>query len=138
MKRIVKIEITAIVLALVALGVYFYPGYVEKQKAKEAAQIKTDTTAFVQKALDEFRNNKGAKATDIAQKIVDELNNAIKTSRNNKENTYTFEASCKSCHSVETDDALEMIILTTYNNKGKLVARTVIKPPSFVTYVDKK
>ena len=27
-----------------------------------------------------------------------------------------------------------MIILTTYDKKGDLIARTVIKPPSFVTY----
>ena len=27
-----------------------------------------------------------------------------------------------------------MIILTTFNKKGELIARTVIKPPSFVVY----
>ena len=48
--------------------------------------------------------------------------------------SFTFDTNCKGCNSVEYDDKLTMIILTTYNKRGDLIARTVIKPPSFVTY----
>ena len=133
-KKITAIEITTVVLAFVALGVYYSPNFMHKQETMKAAKIKADNAIFTSKALEEFAKNKSAKSSEIAQKILDELNLTTINPYNKKAPAYTFEINCKACNSVEYDDNLSMIILTTYNKKGELIARTVIKPPSFVTY----
>ena len=70
----------------------------------------------------------------IRKKIADELNLIAKNPYDKKAKAYTFDINCKACNSIEYDDNLCMVILTTYNKRGDLIARTVIKPPSFVTY----
>ena len=133
-RKITAIEITTIMLACIALGVYYSPNFMHKQEVLKAAKIKADNAIFTSKALEEFAKNKSAKSSEIAQKISDELNSTSINPYNKKAPAYTFEVNCKGCNSVEYDDNLSMIILTTYNKKGELIARTVIKPPSFVTY----
>jgi len=134
MKKTLKIQITILVLAIISLAVYFIPMLKEKQETMMAAKIKTDTMAFTHKALEEFKNNKGIKASSVAQKIVDEFNEKGQNPVNKNLAPYTFNKEAKSQTSVEYDDMLEMIILTSYDKKGTLTSRTVIKPPSFVTY----
>ena len=99
-----------------------------------AAKIKNDNQIFISKSLEEFASDKKAKPSEIAKKVSDELNVVTVNPYNKKSQAYTFEKGCKGCNIVEFDDAMEMIILTTYDKKGELIARTVIKPPSFVTY----
>lgn len=138
MRKTVKIEITVLILAFIALGVYYIPGFNQKQEVMKAAKIKADNTVFTQKALDKFANEKNIKASIVAQTVMDELNQTAQNPYDKNTKPYTFEKECKGCNSIETDDALEMIILTTYDKKGDLIGRTVIKPPSFVTYSSKE
>lgn len=133
-KKITAIEVTTLVLAFIAIGVYYSPNFMHKQEVMKAAKIKADNAIFTSKALEEFAKDKNIKSSDVAQRITDELNLTSVNPYNKKAQAYTFDLNCKGCNSVEYDDALSMIILTTYNKKGELIARTVIKPPSFVTY----
>jgi len=133
-KKITAIEITTLFLAFLAIGIYYSPNFMHKQEVMKAAKIKSDNAIFTSKALEEFAKDKNAKSSAIAQKITDELNSTTINPYDKKTQAYTFDLNCKGCNSVEYDDALSMIILTTYNKKGELIARTVIKPPSFVTY----
>ena len=133
-KKITAIELTTIMLAFVAIGIYYSPNFMHKQEVMKAAKIKADNAIFTSKALEEFAKNKTIKSSQVAQKIADELNQTSINPYYKKNPAYTFELNCKGCNSVEYDDNLSMIILTTYNKKGELIARTVIKPPSFVTY----
>ena len=89
---------------------------------------------FTSKALEEFAVDVNAKPSKVAQKVADELNLTGKNPYNKKAPAFTFDNACKGCNAVEYDDKLTMIILTTYNKRGDLMSRTVIKPPSFVTY----
>ena len=134
-KKIILVEVITLVLALSALGIYYSPRLINKQEVMMAAKIKSDNAVFTAKALEEFAQNKDMKSSQVAQKVLDELNEKGRNPYNRKTPPYTFETECKGCSSVEYDDSAEMIILTTYNKKGELVARTVIKPPSFVTYL---
>ena len=133
-KTIFLAEIILAVLAVSALTIYYIPSLKGKQEAMAAAKIKDDNQVFISKSLEEFSANKKLKPSEIAKKVSDELNVVTVNPYNKKSQAYTFETGCKGCNSVEFDDAMEMIILTTYDKKGELIARTVIKPPSFVTY----
>lgn len=133
-KKITVVEITTVAIVFIALSIYYYPHLFNNADVMAAAKIKADNAVFTSKALEEFSSNKDIKSSDVAQKVLDELNVTTVNPYNKKEKAFTFEPQCKGCNNVEYNDELKMIILTTYNKKGELIARTVIKPPSFVTY----
>lgn len=133
-KTVVIVEIVFVFLALAALSVYYIPKLLNKQEVMAAAKIKAGNEIFITKSLEEFEANKKIKSSEVAKKIAEELNTVTVNPYNKKSEAYTFEKDCKGCNTVEFDDIQEMIILTTYDKKGELIARTVIKPPSFVTY----
>lgn len=133
-KKITAIELSVVVLALIGVGIYYSPNFMHKQEVMKAAKIKADNAIFVSKALEEFAKDTNAKPSFVAQKVAQELNTTTKNPYNKNEDAYTFETTCKGCNSVEFDDKLVMITLTTYSKRGELTARTVIKPPSFVVY----
>ncbi len=133
-KKITAIELSVVMIVLICVGIYYSPRLWHKQDVMMAAKIKVDNAVFASKILEEFAQNKNIKSSEVAQKITDELNKVEVNPYNKKEVAYTFEKNCKGCNSVEFDDELSMVILTSYNKKGELLARTVIKPPSFVTY----
>ncbi len=134
LKNPIFIEILAVLVVICALGAYLTPKYLKNKDAGLAAKIMADDSAFTTKALEEFKKNEKALPSEIAQKITNELNETTVNPYNKKAPAYTFEKECKGCRSVEYDDNLTMIILTVYDKNGNLTARTVIKPPSFVTY----
>lgn len=133
-KKASLIEITVVSIVLIAFGIYYSPNFMHQQIVMKAAKIKADNSVFTSRALEEFAQNTSAKPTDVAKKVSEELNLTAKNPYDKKAPAYTFEANCKGCNSIECDDELSMIILTTYDKTGDLVARTVIKPPSFVVY----
>ena len=133
-KKITAIEIFTLAIVLVAFGIYFSPKFNLDKEVMYAAKIKADNSIFTAKVLEEFAQNKEALASSVAQKVCDELNLIAKNPYNKKKPAYTYETTCKECNSVTYDDVEQMIVVTTYNKKGELIARTVIKPPSFVDY----
>ena len=133
-KKVTAIEITTLMLAFIALGIYYAPRYMNDKEVMMAAKIKSDNAVFTSKALQAFANDEKILPSVVAQKISDELNETTINPYDKKAKAYTFDMECKGCNAVEYDDKLTMIILTTYNKKGDLIARTVIKPPSFVTF----
>lgn len=136
--NLAKFEITALVLALIALGVYVFNDLAQKKELSYAAKIKADNNAFTMKTLEKFEADKKAKATKVATDVMTELNQVAQNPYDKDVKPYTFEKDCKACSVIEADDSLQMITVTTYNKKGDLIARTVIKPPSFVTYSSKE
>lgn len=137
-KKITAIEIVVIAIVLVALGVYYTPNFITKEEARKIAKIKADNAMFTSKVLETFAADKKALPSVVAKKVADELNQKSENPYNKKAPAYVFETSCKGCNCVEFDDKLEMVILSAYDNSGDMVARTVIKPPSFVTYTKEK
>jgi len=133
-KKITALELGVVLLLLVSLGIYYSPYFMNEQSVMKAAKIKADNAIFTSKVLEEFSSNNKIKSSQVAQMVSDELNLTMVNPYNKKEKAYTFESNCKACNSIEVNDDLQMIILTSYDKRGDLVARTVIKPPSFVTY----
>ena len=134
-KKITLIEITTLIIVFIAMGIYFSPRFLFKQEVMQAAKIKANSSIFTARVLEEFATNKDAKPSDVAKIVSEELNVLTKNPYYRKKPSYTFEAKCKGCNSVSYDDVNQMVIVTTYNKKSELVARTVIKPPSYVTYL---
>ena len=133
-KKITAIEILTLVIVFIACGIYFSPKFSLDKVVMYAAKIKADNSIFTAKVLEEFAQNQDIKASEVAKKVSDELNLLVKNPYNKKQPAYTFETTCKACNSITYDDINEMVVVTTYNKKGELIARTVIKPPSFVDY----
>ena len=133
MKKLSVVEIAVIVFALVTLVIYYLPYLTQTKESEILAQVKASNAVFTSKVLEEFARNKKAQPSIVAQKIAEELNSAEGNPYKSGDDLYVMK-SCTACSQIETDDNLKMIILTTLDKKGALVARTVIKPPSYVTY----
>ena len=133
-KKITLIEVIVLILVLIGVGIFYSPYFIQKQETMKAAKIKADNAIFTSRALEEFAQNKNIKSSDVAKKLVENLNSTMKNPYDKKKPAYTFEQNCFGCNNVSYDDEANMILLTTYDKKGELVARTVIKPPSFVVY----
>lgn len=132
-KHILALTIT-IVIVLVALIIYFAPKFMLDKEMQKVAKVKANNAIFTARVIEEYSKNTKIKASELAQKIVEEMNKITINPYNKKNKAYTYENECKSCNSVNFDDTTQTIVLTSYNKKGELIARSVIKPPSFVTY----
>ncbi len=132
--KIATIEIIVFILLFVGIGIYTSPYFLKDQKVLKAAKIKADSSIFTAKILEEFAQNKDEKASFVAQKVCNELNFVMVNPYNKKSPAFTYELNCKGCNSVEFDDKSQMVTITTYDKRGDMIARTIIKPPSFVKY----
>ena len=100
-KNLVLIEVTTILIAILALCVYFSPKFIHKQEIMAAAKIKADNAMFTSKALEEFASNSKAKPSEIAQKVAQELNLIAKNPYNKKAPAYSFDTQCNGCNRIE-------------------------------------
>lgn len=126
---------TILIFAIIAVGIYFLPYYKNKREAQLISKIKKSNSIFTTKILEEFNKDKNIKASNAARKVAAELNAVSKNLFNKDEQAYVFDNTCTLCNSVDYNDDLSMVVLTVYDKNGELLSRTVIKPPSFVTYV---
>jgi len=136
MKSKIAIIVSIVILAvlLTAAGVVLYPVYQEKKQEETYEKVKANNQLFIAMVLNEYEKDKTQKAENVAQKVSDAMNQKEKNPYNSKDLAFSFDKDCKGCHAVEYDNDLSMVILTTYDKDGNLDARTVIKPPSYVTY----
>ena len=134
MKKLTIIELAVVFFVLAAFAVILLPYLLNSNDEKVMAQIKASNAIFTSKIIEEFASSKEAKPSEVAKRVADELNKTEKNPYSKAEDLYVFNKDCVACSAIECDDNLKMVIITTVDKKGLLVARTVIKPPSFVTY----
>ena len=134
LNKLTIIEIIVVLLAFIALIVYISPKFINKKEEMTLSKIKAQSAVFTSCVLEEFSKNFKIKPSEVAQNVVDKLNKTEKNPYDKKQDAFTFAPNCKACNSVEYDNDLRMVILTTYDKEGELVARSVVKPPSYVTY----
>jgi len=134
MNKKIIFSLVALFVVLIALASVFVPKILEKKNVEALEKTKATNEAFTNKILEQFSLNPNIKASTASQNVCDELNERTQNPYDKNKPACTFERECKACMSVEFDDNLSMVIVTTYDPKGELAARTVIKPPSFVTY----
>lgn len=132
-RQVLKLIILfAIILAFVLAGCLNKTAVKKEQKVFDL--IKKNNAAFTSKVLDEYNNGSNLKASNVVEKTVNEMNEVTSNPFNKKQKAFTYDLNCTNCTTVEFQDSQNSIILTTLDKKGKLIARTVIKPPSYVTY----
>ncbi len=134
MKRTTKLEIAVIVILLLCIGLYLTPYFSGNMDKKRSAKVNANAAVFTTKALANFTYEKDKKASSIAKKTADELNTLDKNPFDKKLPAYVFENPQRGSILVEFDDKIQTITITGYGLENAILVRTVIKPPSFVTY----
>ena len=138
MKKITIIELVVAFIFLTGIMIYFLPQFLNSKEDKTFAQIKAGNAVFTSKVIEEFARNKNALPSDVAKLVAEQLNTTEKNPYDSNKEMFSISKDVEGCSNVEYDDNLKMIIITTLDKKGALVARTVISPPSFVTYFKDK
>ncbi len=134
MNKIVKLEIGVIIILLLCIGLYLMPYFTKSADERKIAKINANAAVFTSKALSVFSADKNAKASSVAIKTMDELNTLSKNPYDRKLPAYVSGNVFCGSISIESDDKLQTITITGYGKENVILVRTVIKPPSFVTY----
>ena len=135
MKKITPIEIFVTVLFLICLSFYLYPKLTLSLEQKHYGRIQTNAAMMTSKILAEFSDNKNEKTpTEISKMLSDEMNKIVKNPINRKNPAYSVNEECKGCVVLIPDDKIKSVILTAKDDNNKLITRTVIQPPSYVTF----
>ena len=134
MNRIAKLEIAVIIILILCIGLYLTPYLTGGLDKKKEARVVANAAVFTSKSLANFSINKKEKASIVAKKTADELNTLSKNPFNKKLPAYVFENPEAGSVIVQSDDELQTVTVTGFGKEKQIVVRTVIKPPSFVTY----
>lgn len=134
MNRIAKLEIAVIIILILCIGLYLTPYLTGGLDKKKEARVVANAAVFTSKSLANFSINKKEKASIVAKKTADELNTLSKNPFNKKLPAYVFEKPQAGSVVVSSDDELQTVTVTGFGKEKQIVVRTVIKPPSFVTY----
>ncbi len=133
--KITVFEIFVAILLVICVALYVSPNFLIKLENRKNAQIQTNVSIFASKALSEFSlTNQKLKATAISKKLVEELNAVNKNPYNKKLPAYTINEKCNGCVIITPDDKLNSITIEAFTVDNILLARTILQPPSFVTY----
>lgn len=133
--KITLFEIFVTILLVICIALYVSPNFLTKLENRKNAQIQTNVSIFASKALSEFSiTDQKLKATAISKKLAEELNAVNKNPYNKKLPAYSINEKCDGCVIITPDDKLNSITIEAYTNDNILLARTILQPPSFVTY----
>lgn len=134
--KITPLEIFILALIVICITLYISPNILVSAENRKNAQIQTNAGILTSKILNEFSDNtkKEKKASKVAQKLADELNQVNKNPCSKKEKAYSINEKCTGCVTIIPDDKLNSITVEGYTTDNILLVRTVIQPPSFVTY----
>ena len=134
MNRNAKLEIAVLRILILWIGLYMSPVFTKKVDERRMAKINANAAVFTSKALSVFSADKDAKASYVARKTMDELNTLSKNPYDKKLPAYVSGNVFCGSISIDSDDKLQTITITGYGKDNVVLVRTVIKPPSFVTY----
>ena len=135
MKKITFIEIFVIAIVLIFLTIYLYPKATLLKEQKEYGRLQTNAAMMTSKVLAEFSDNtKKHVPSEIAKSLTEELNKLVKNPIEKKNPAYSVNNECLGCVVLTADDKVKSIVLTAKDRNNELIARTVIQPPSFVTF----
>ena len=134
MSKLAKLEIAVIVILLLCIGLYLTPYFTSSADKRRSAKVSANAAVFTSKALANFNEEKDKKASIVAKETLEELNTLDKNPFDKKLPAYVFEKPQTGSILVESDDKIQTITLTGFGRENVILVRTVIKPPSFVTY----
>lgn len=135
MKKITYIEIFVLILVFLGFAFYLVPKMMLSMEQKQYGRLQANAAMMTSKILAEFSDNKNKKtASEISNNLADEMNKLVKNPIDKKNPAYSINEECMGCVVLVPDDKIKTIVLTAKDKSGELIARTVIKPPSFVTF----
>lgn len=134
--KITLFEIFVLILLIICVALYISPNFLLKAENRKYAQIQTNAAIFTSKALSEFSANPKMKPSIISNKLVEELNAVNKNPFSKKQPAYCVldKCECEGCVKISPDDKINSITVEANTKDSILLVRTVIQPPSFVTY----
>ena len=133
MNRETKMAILIALIMLLAVFAYVSPYFINNIERKNN-KVSANAEIFTSKVLSQFNVDKNLKASVVAKQITEELNKINKNPYSKKQEAYVYENAQAGQLLVEFDDAIQTITITSYDKDKKIIIRTLIKPPSFVTY----
>lgn len=135
MKKITPVEIFIVIIVLICISFYLYPKLTLSLEQKQYGRIQTNAAMMTSKILAEFSDNKNKKTpTEVSIMLSDEMNKLVKNPIDKKNPAYSVNEECKGCVVLTPDDKVKSVILTAKDKDDKLITRTVIQPPSYVTF----
>ncbi len=135
MKKITPVEIFITVVVLICLGFYLYPKLTLTIEQKQYGRIQLNASMMTSKILAEFSDNtQKSVPSEISKSLADEMNKLVKNPIDKKQKAYSIKEECTGCVVLTPNDKIKSVILTAKNKDGKLITRTVIQPPSYVTF----
>ena len=134
--KITLFEIFVLILLVICVWLYVSPNFLLKAENRKNALVQTNAGIFTSKALAEFSANSKVKASVVSNKLVEELNAVNKNPFSKKAPAYCVldKCECEGCVKINPNDKINSITVEAYTKDDVLLVRTVIQPPSFVTY----
>lgn len=128
------LEIGLIALLVLSLWAYMSPNIMLSKEKKQCTLMQTNAAIITSKILSEYSQHPKALASDVAKKTVNELNASNKNPVKKKNPAYSYMEECEGCINITPDDKLNTIVVLGKDKTDTIIVRTVIQPPSFVTY----
>ncbi len=135
MKKITPVEIIVILIVLSGFGLYLYPKITVSLEQKQYTRMQTNAAMITSKILSEVSDTTNKELPDkYSEAVVSEMNKNVKNPINKNNPAYSIINECEGCIVVTPDNKLKSITVAGKDKSGNLVVRTVIQPPSYVTF----
>lgn len=132
--KISYVEFFVIFIVFITVTIYLIPKWMLSSEQKQYGRLQINTAMMTSKVLSKFSDNTNKQLpSEIAKELTEEMNTLCKNPIDKKNPAYSLEE-CLGCVVIEADDKAKSIVLSAKDKDGKLVARTIIQPPSYVTY----
>jgi len=129
------VEIFVLFIVILGFAFYFIPKAMISLEQKQYGRLQTNSAMMTSKVLAEFSDNLSKqKPTEIAVKLSDKMNKLVKNPIDKNNPAYSVNKECLGCVVLTPDDKVKSIVLTAKDKENKLIVRTLIQPPSFVTF----
>lgn len=133
--KITPVEIFILFIVCICVSFYVIPKLTLSYEQKCYGRIQTNAAMITSKILGEVSDNTNKKSLkEVAKSVSEEMNKLVKNPINKNNSAYSIEEQCEGCIVIETNEKAKNITLTAKDKEGKLIVRTVIQPPSFVTF----
>jgi len=131
MKKNGLIAFGVILFVVVMVILACMPKFLKEYELKSNAIIKNNCKIATNKII-EIKNIDDLEKRSI--EIVDKLNESNTNPITKKELAFSVNKKCIGCVNIEFDKNTKSINATGYDKDLKILCRTIVKPPSFVTY----
>ena len=133
--KITPVEIFILFIVCVCVSFYVIPKITLSYEQKCYGRIQTNAAMLTSKILSNVSNKTNKKSyREFSTDAINEMNELVKNPIDKKNPAYSLEKECLGCIVVTPDEKAKNITLSAKDKENKLIVRTVIQPPSYVTF----